>query len=287
MSQKTPSISVVIPTYRRHKELCQCLDCLGHYFEPGFQQQLGFLIEVIVTDDARDIELRSLLQDLYPWCRFTAGPGRGPAANRNHGAKLASGEWLLFTDDDCLPQEGWIENFREFTSAFDVLIGQVLPYGIKQAFDEECPINTSGAHLWSCNFAIHNKHFIALGGFNECFPYPAMEDCEIFQRILKYDLRFCYIESAIILHPWRKIPGVQSIVKHAKSEAYYVDLVGCHQNYLACLQVERFVRDIARKLKRSREERLFKGLLRSMFLSLVHALFVFYYTKIASKRDAW
>lgn len=33
---------------------------------------------------------------------------RGPGAARNTGARSASGRWLAFTDDDCLPEPGWL-----------------------------------------------------------------------------------------------------------------------------------------------------------------------------------
>jgi glycosyltransferase involved in cell wall biosynthesis len=35
----------------------------------------------------------------------------GPASARNTGAAAARGEWLAFTDDDCLPDRGWLTAF--------------------------------------------------------------------------------------------------------------------------------------------------------------------------------
>ena len=41
---------------------------------------------------------------------------QGPAAARNRGAEAATGEILVFTDADCVPEPGWLERLL---SAFD------------------------------------------------------------------------------------------------------------------------------------------------------------------------
>ena len=48
----------------------------------------------------------------------------GPAAARNAGAKRARGEFLAFTDDDCLPEPGWLTGLAEALSgAPDCMVG--------------------------------------------------------------------------------------------------------------------------------------------------------------------
>ena len=66
MADTNCSFSIIIPTFNRADLLCQCLDRLDGYFESGIQNILGLAIEVIVTDDARQPELRSLLEQRYP-----------------------------------------------------------------------------------------------------------------------------------------------------------------------------------------------------------------------------
>jgi glycosyltransferase involved in cell wall biosynthesis len=41
--------------------------------------------------------------------KFLVQANAGPAAARNHGACLAQGDILLFTDADCSPAPGWVE----------------------------------------------------------------------------------------------------------------------------------------------------------------------------------
>jgi GT2 family glycosyltransferase len=218
------SFSVVIPTYRRQRELCECLDRLAAYFEPQPGPSLGLSIEVIVSDDAADPQLNALLQQRYPWCRYSVGPACGPAANRNHGARLANGVWLVFTDDDCLPQPGWIESFARHADQHDVLEGQTSPSDCRTRLDQECPINETGGYLWSCNFAIRRELFQKLGGFNENFPTAAMEDVELNRRINKAGLRRLFLPTAEVKHPWRRRKGRSFLRAKALSIATYVCL---------------------------------------------------------------
>lgn len=224
MEKATPAFSIIIPTYSRHKELCQCLNGLAAYFDPAGTLTHGISLEVIVSDDAHDPQLSALLQQHYPWCRYTAGPACGPAANRNHGAYQASGGWLVFTDDDCLPQPGWIEAFAQHTDHCDVMEGKTSPADRRTRLDQECPINETGGYLWSCNFAIRRGLFLQLGGFNEHFPAAAMEDVELNRRINKAGLRRRFLPMAQVKHPWRSRKGRSFLSAKAQSIATYVGL---------------------------------------------------------------
>src|SRR5688500_16589114 len=94
--------SVVIPTYHRNDLLARCLRQLV----PGRQTLDASRYEVIVTDDGRDTTAEAMIRDQFSFVRWVRGPQRGPAANRNNGVKHARGEWVVFTDDDCVPTEG-------------------------------------------------------------------------------------------------------------------------------------------------------------------------------------
>ncbi|MFM6530798.1 MAG: glycosyltransferase family 2 protein, partial [Dolichospermum sp.] len=64
-------------------------------------------------DDGYQSTAQEMIEQNYPWVKWVAGPGKGPAANRNNGAKYATGEWLAFTDDDCLPDPQWLASYGE------------------------------------------------------------------------------------------------------------------------------------------------------------------------------
>jgi len=241
-------LSVVIPTYKRQQALGECLTCLAHYFEPGVQELLGHGIEVIVTDDGHDASIREFVVRRYPWCSYIEGPQRGPAANRNNGARQASGEWIVFTDDDCLPQPGWIEAYAVLAHRYDLLEGRTSAVGTRTRVDEECPINETGGYLWSCNFAIKRQHFLALGGFNEDFPAPAMEDVELNVRVNKACLARAFVSSALVLHPWRLRKGYKFAKAYASSVAKFVSL---HPEAAAHFSVRSLLINALRSVKRN------------------------------------
>jgi hypothetical protein len=92
-SAASPIFSGVIPTYRRHQQLGECLDCLALYFDGNARRPQCPIIEVIVSDDAHEEELRLGLQQLYPCCRYVQGPTRGLAqtATMEHARPEAPG----------------------------------------------------------------------------------------------------------------------------------------------------------------------------------------------------
>lgn len=194
--------SVLIPTYKRVDDLCLCLDQLQHHFEAQTVPEYG--VEVIVSDDAQDKSLRKCLEDRYPWVQYVCGPARGPAANRNNAAKVAKGEWLAFTDDDCLPSKNWLSSFFKSESSLSVLEGRTVAERPRERLDEESPINETGGYLWSCNFAIRRELFSQMRGFDESFPFAAMEDVEFRERLKISGFQLDFISEALVVHPWRR-----------------------------------------------------------------------------------
>lgn len=209
--------SVVIPTCRRPVDLVRCLDGLRSGASGKIRR-----FEAIVTDDGLDLPTANLVGE-YPWARWTAGPRRGPAANRNHGASLATGEWLVFLDDDCVPEPGLLAAYgAAATDEATVLEGRISPLGHRSRHDEECPVNETGGHLWSCNFAIRRDLFITLGGFDDSFPLAAMEDVDLRERLRARGEVIHFVPAAGVGHAWRRRRGGSYPREYAASVARYV-----------------------------------------------------------------
>ena len=212
--------SIIIPTYNRNAELYKCLTCLSHHFlQAGVIVENGS-VEIIVSDDARQRSLQEHLASNFPWVNYVEGPSRGPAANRNNGAAQAKGTWLVFTDDDCLPDAEWLSAFQRIADDAPVLEGRTIADRPQQRLDEESPTN-DGGYLWSCNFAIKKSLFDSLGGFDEKFPFAAMEDVDLKKRIDDLGEKIIYVPNAVVVHPWRRTNGVAFMKKKQASEFYY------------------------------------------------------------------
>jgi len=211
-------VSIIIPTCNRNDLLSNCLDLLHDEFFAT-----GMSCEVVVTDDSQTNVAQPLILEQYTWVTWANGPKHGPAANRNYGAKLAKGEWLIFLDDDCLPQRGWLDAYIKVIatpSATLVYEGFTNADRPKQRFDEEAPINTTGDKLWSCNFAINKEFFNSINGFDETFPYAAMEDIDFYVRV-KNVTPIEFVKEAFVIHPWRRIKPFSTFKKHIRSHRHF------------------------------------------------------------------
>ena len=214
------TFSIIIPTYKRIDLLTVCLEHLSLAIQRGAEGDY----EVIVTDDSDDAATKSLIDASFPWVRWVKGPGKGPAANRNHGARAAKGEWIIFTDDDCIPDEGWLVAYKDgildAQDRVEVFEGKTVSDRPQRRYDEESPINLTGGHLWSCNFAIRRSLFEQTGGFDEGFPFAAMEDVDFHYRIAKLtEIKF--LPDAVIVHPWRRINASMWLKKQYHSRVYF------------------------------------------------------------------
>lgn len=193
-----PRISVVIPTCHRNDLLIKCLDCLA----PGAQTLPASEYEVIVSDDGFSHTAQQMMSEKYPWARWAQGPRRGPAANRNCGAREARGEYVAFTDDDCLPTPQWLQSYanaiRDSEGIYEGATNATAP--LRAPFII-APINLTGGMLWSCNMMVNHQLFDELGGFDEGFPHAADEDTDFRERVKAAGHTLHFVAEALIYHP--------------------------------------------------------------------------------------
>lgn len=216
-----PTWSVVIPTYDRHETLAACLDRLA----PGAQSLDGAHYEVIVSDDARRVATRLFLAERFPWVRYTPGPARGPAANRNHGAAEARGTWLVFTDDDTLPSPGWLAAYAAALAAnarAEALEGRTTcraGFGTPMHY---APVNERGGLFWSCNVAVRADRFREVGGFDEGFTVAHMEDQDLREMLRLRGVGIHWVPDAVVDHPPRRQPSGRRLGLLRAAEVRYL-----------------------------------------------------------------
>ncbi|WP_051935845.1 glycosyltransferase family 2 protein [Salegentibacter sp. Hel_I_6] len=215
---KNLKFSVIIPTCHRNELLAECLEKLSK------QDYSLDQIEIIVTDDGKVSTAKPMLDSYFPFVKWTKGAGSGPAANRNNGARIAKGQWLIFTDDDCQPDPCWIEEYEkavESNPGTKVFEGRTYPDKSKMAFNEVAPINETGGHMPSCNFMISRELYWDLGGFDENFKFY-FEDMDFSYRIKSLGFSTLFLPKAAVCHPWRKVDAI-SFWKNRKfyKESYW------------------------------------------------------------------
>ncbi|MBV9405630.1 MAG: glycosyltransferase [Acidobacteriaceae bacterium] len=170
--------------------------------------------EVLVIDDGSNIPLTDLIDrhNALLAIRYYRSDAHGPARARNLGLSSARGDYVVFTDDDCIPQPDWLTAFdAAFKSAPDVGFGgrivdapennvygrasQMLITFLYNGF----PRHPDLTFFCSNNLAFPRRRLMELGGFDETFPRAAGEDRELCARWnQRYELRF--LPDAVVRH---------------------------------------------------------------------------------------
>jgi GT2 family glycosyltransferase len=130
-----PEISVVIPTFRRPRELTAAIESV---------LAQGVPVEVVVVDDSPEQSARETVAHLgAPQVTYLTMPvptGGRPAAVRNHGWPKTSAPVLHFLDDDDLVPEGhYREGLATLAARTDVgaVFGRVVPFGHEASLEHE------------------------------------------------------------------------------------------------------------------------------------------------------
>ncbi|MDG1173435.1 MAG: glycosyltransferase family 2 protein, partial [Opitutales bacterium] len=117
--------SVVIPTFERPDDLRKCLKSLSVKRQQGSPKY-----EILVSDDSNSNRSKDMIKSEFPEIPWGVGKKNGPAGNRNAGVARAKGRWIVFLDDDCIAQEGYLEAYaKEIYSNPEILVleGRIFP----------------------------------------------------------------------------------------------------------------------------------------------------------------
>jgi GT2 family glycosyltransferase len=220
------TVSVVLPTFNRLPRLRRVLAGLERQSYP-----LDALEVIVVSDGSTDGThdyLRSLATSLR--LRLAVQENSGPAAARNLGVAQASGDIVLFIDDDVVPEPTLLaEHLRAHRQHGDnvVVLGPMLTpadfvmlpwvrweqamlakqYTAMQAGRWE----PSARQFYTGNCSLLRRHLLAVGGFDSTF--RRAEDVELGYRLAAHGLRFVFNPRAIGYHyaersflSWLEIP---------------------------------------------------------------------------------
>jgi GT2 family glycosyltransferase len=194
-------LSVCIITYRRPALLQKCLNCIA----PGHQTLDPSFYEVIVSDDCPEQSARLVVQ-ASGFAKWIQGPSSGIAANRNNAASEATGDWIVFVDDDELPALSWLAAIHSEASAgrWDVIEGRVDPLDYPDSIFWYAPTVRAGGLFCTANLAMKRELFTSLGGFDTRLKV-SHEDIDLGNRIQKAGFRSTFLDTAVVIHPARKM----------------------------------------------------------------------------------
>lgn len=212
-----PSLSVVIPTHNRRETLRLCLNALR-------RQTVTTGWEIILVDDGSQDGSTAMAREeaqsfAIPIKVISQHPNRGPATARNRGLAAASGDIVLFLDDDILAAPDLVERHlqahRQHPEATAAVLGYITwspslhptPFmnwlGEKRWFcygRVEPGAVLDGWAFYSCNVSLKRSFLNHVGGFDERFPSAAYEDTELGWRLQQAGMQLVYHPEAWAHH---------------------------------------------------------------------------------------
>ncbi|OQP49936.1 glycosyltransferase family 2 protein [Niastella populi] len=217
-----PDISIVIATWQRTELLARCLKALMN------QHITANRFEVIIVTDGPDPQTVKYMKywlNTYPGrlavtC-MSLPVKKGPAAARNAGWRKALGELIVFTDDDCVPQAGCLQQYwqayipyRYTAIAFSGQIKVPLP-GIPTDYE----MNTrrlEQARFVTANCACSRIALEQTGGLDEEFTMAWREDTALEFDLSEKNIPIIKVPTAVIVHPVRAASWGVSIKEQKK-----------------------------------------------------------------------
>jgi GT2 family glycosyltransferase len=179
--------------------------------------------EVVVVDQsppARSAVLEDRYRDASFRVRHMHVEPMGVSQARNLGAAQAEGDWIAFTDDDCVPSPEWLGELVRGVEEHeaDGATGAVLPLpdsrsgmvAVSSRTDPSPRVFGAESHRppWEIgtggNLLVSRTLFERAGGFDREFGpggrYRAAEDIELLDRVARLGATIVYRPSAVVFH---------------------------------------------------------------------------------------
>ncbi len=215
----TVQVSVVVPTYKRSGMLSRCLAALAAQdLEPN-------AYEVVIADNAGSEDTRRVVES---WAKqsaarivyVSANHHPGPAAARNAGWRSATGHIIAFTDDDCIPEPGWLRSgVAAFTANVTAVAGQVIvPLGPSPTDYERNEAGLQNAEFVTANCLCRRDVLQKIGGFDERFTAAWREDSDLQFTLLKNGCTIARCPTAVVRHPVRPARWGVSVRQQRKNQ---------------------------------------------------------------------
>mgnify|MGYP000173933103 CR=1 FL=1 len=214
-----PILSVIIPVWNDEARIGLCLDALEAQSLPRE------LFEVIVVDNGSTDATAKIVAG-RTGVTLLHEAQVGSYAARNLGLTRAVGDYLAFTDSDCVPDPDWLRNGLEAirdNAAVGVGAGRVVFLEPQGAHSRAClnyerllsmrqDDNVKQGVVITANWFSRRSLVTERGGFNATLKSGG--DHELSGRISRDGLKTLYIPSAVVRHPARA--QIEEITRKAR-----------------------------------------------------------------------
>lgn len=211
MNTSRPLISIIIPAYNCENSVRKCVESL---LKQSWQNR-----EIIFIDDG-STDSTPLILDEYPEITVFKTKNRGPSHARNLGIERCHGDYIAFTDSDCIAEPDWLEElykgFEKFPdspvagvggdqksppddSRFGKRVHEFLKsVGFVGEYVKAGRKMKETRHNPTCNVMYRKKDLVKSGGFNE-YLWPG-EDVEIDLTLSRLGYIHLFNPDAVVYH---------------------------------------------------------------------------------------
>ncbi len=251
--QRNKLISVLLATYNWPEALSLCLQALDQQSDKDF--------EIIICDDGSTKETKDLIESFKKHSTLSITHlwqedlGFRKTLILNQGIQKAQGDYLVFLDGDCIPQDDFIAQHRKLsqknhlvtgsriltkesltkqlcssaTWQSSMLKGKAFIWGLKGLINKFLPLFVklpdSNKRLYKkfewrrikgCNMACWKSDAVAIGGFDESLTGWGHEDADFVYRLQnKGVIRKSGAWATEVLHLWHKMADKETAERNA------------------------------------------------------------------------
>lgn len=220
-------VSVVVPVYNGARTICATVErLLRQSLRPH---------EVIVVDDGSTDGTAEVLKAFGESVLVISKPNGGPASARNSGIRAATGDFVAFTDGDCLPDPEWLANLLKGFDAPEVGgVGGVIrraDEGLVSEYVDLIGLFNPGrgrdgaiSYLATGNACFRREALLKAGLFDETFRKPGGEEPELCTKIKKQGYVLRAVEDAVVLHHHKQsAPGLLKAMSNYGEGSYILE----------------------------------------------------------------
>lgn len=188
------TFSVVIATKDRAALLDAALASLR-------AQQDAPELQLVIADNGSTDGTKAVAEKHGARYVYVEEPNRGKA--RNAGIAAASGDVILFVDDDVIVPPHFVAAHAKahHDEIFPLAVsGPIINVPSPEHRPEPGPSNVSRAFFVTCNVSVRGASLRAVGGFDEAFDLYGWEDTELGARLRAYGVRRHFAWDAYLWH---------------------------------------------------------------------------------------
>jgi glycosyltransferase involved in cell wall biosynthesis len=199
---RSPDVSVVVPTRNRAELLPPLADALAA--QEGVEAYEVIFVDDGSTDGTADVVRRlEATSGIAVRLLRTDSGKRGRAAARNLGWRNARAPLIAFTDDDCLPEPGWLAALVRGLAGSDLVQG-LTEVDARQLhgsgpFARFIVITEFSWKFETCNVAYRRELLERLGGFDPAFKHLG-EDADLGCRAVELRAKARWCPDAVVIH---------------------------------------------------------------------------------------